>query len=317
MFFITSLLNRNRQAARNGNGGDVPTPPPPLSRYKSHNMPEPAAGAHGGGLVAALFGQWAGLFWCVAYATFSVSLSIINKKLFSEHGFKSFFVLSSGQLLASAVLVQLGGWLLPGTVRLGAFSGARAAKIAPLAVMNAFNAILGFAGLRLVNIPMFLVLRRMTTPMVLILEYYIMKKVASPLVKGAIAISVLGTLIAGSSDLTFDLVGYLFTLANNVATASYLVLINKLGTKKGMNTFELLFYNSLMSLPAMAGLAWATGDWAAFRAMPAGDSGMMALFLTSCCMGFFFNLVVFLCTSVNSALATSARQISAERTFVD
>jgi len=95
-----------------------------------------------------------------------------------------------------------------------------------------------------VNIPMFLVLRRITTPIVLFFEYVFMKKTSSPLVKKAIAIAVVGTLIAGSSDLSYDPFGYLLTIGNNLSTATYLILIKVLGAKTGpeaLSSFELLF----------------------------------------------------------------------------
>jgi len=166
---------------------------------------------------------------------------------------------------------------------------------------------LGFAGLRLVNIPMFLVLRRITTPVVLFFEFFFMKKVSSSLVIKAIGVAVIGTLIAGSSDLTFDLFGYLFTFGNNFTTATYLILIKILGTKTGpdaLSSFELLFYNSAMSLPISALLAYSTGEAYRFF-VHYYTSKEIVLFILSCVMGFVFNFVVFMCTSVNSPLATS------------
>jgi len=154
---------------------------------------------------------------------------------------------------------------------------------------------------------MFLVLRRITTPVVLLSEYFFMKKLASPLVMKAIGISMLGTLIAGSSDLTFNLFGYLFTFANNFATATYLILIKILGTKTGhdaLSSFELVFYNSLMSLPMISLLAFLTGEMTEFY-LQQHTSELLILFGISCAMGFVFNFIVFMCTSINSPLATS------------
>jgi len=227
--------------------------------------------------------------------------------LFTEHQFKLFFFLSTGQLLTSVVLSLFGTVVFPTTVQLRHFGSKKLLRILPLSLVNSLNAILGFAGLRLVNIPMFLVLRRITTPIVLIFEYVFMKKPASPLVKNAIAIAVVGTLVAGSTDLSFELFGYLYTFGNNLCTATYLILIKILGAKTGpdaMSSFELLFYNSCMSLPIMALLAYFNGEMDEFfeEFYP---YELLILFSLSCVMGFVFNFVVFMCTSVNSPLATS------------
>jgi len=134
-----------------------------------------------------------------------------------------------------------------------------------------------------------------------------MKKTSSPLVKKAIAIAVVGTLIAGSTDLSFELFGYLFTLGNNLCTATYLILIKILGAKTGpdaFSSFELLFYNSYMSLPIMALLAFLNGELNEFFNTYYPYEVLLLLSL-SCVMGFVFNFVVFMCTSVNSPLATS------------
>jgi len=253
------------------------------------------------------FGKWIGLIWCILYATCSISLSILNKMLFSRHGFKLFFVLSTGQLLASVVLSILGSKIFPTIVKLRLLKFTQLLKILPLSIVNSMNAVLGFAGLRLVNIPMFLVLRRLTTPLVLFFEYFFMNKIASPLVKKAIGVAMVGTLIAGSSDLTFNLFGYLFTFSNNFCTAAYLILIKILGTKSGpdpLSSFELVFWNSLMSLPIMSLLAFITGEINKFYANE-HTTELLVLFTISCGMGFIFNFIVFMCTSVNSPLATS------------
>ena len=80
----------------------------------------------------------------------------------------------------------------------------------------------------------------------------------------------------------------------------------RLGTKKDLNTFEMLFYNSAISCVVMLPLALYTGDLAElFSGGEEHTPSFWLLFGLSSLMGFFFNLVVFKCTQVNSALATS------------
>ena len=61
----------------------------------------------------------------------------------------------------------------------------------------------------------------------------------------------IGALVAGWGDLTFDLYGYVLTALNCLVTAWYLVLIAKKSEETGIKTFGLMFYNNVLSLPIM------------------------------------------------------------------
>ncbi len=53
----------------------------------------------------------------------------------------------------------------------------------------------------------------------------------------------------GAGDLTFGFAGYLFALMSTLVQAAYLLYVAKSGAEKGLNTFGLLFYNSLLAIP--------------------------------------------------------------------
>jgi hypothetical protein len=66
-------------------------------------------------------------------------------------------------------------------------------------------------------------------------------------------------MIAGWGDLTFDLYGYFLTAVNCFVTAAYLVLIAQKSQQTGLQTFGLMFYNNILSLPFMTVLMLT--DW--------------------------------------------------------
>lgn len=63
-----------------------------------------------------------------------------------------------------------------------------------------------------------------------------------------------GALIAASTDLSFNLYGYLAVGLNNFLTALYLVMVKKTPAHQGLSATGLLFYNAALSIPAL-GLA--------------------------------------------------------------
>ena len=65
---------------------------------------------------------------------------------------------------------------------------------------------------------------------------------------------------AGVGDLTFDLLGYLLALLSAMATAAYVVTVGKLGDELKLDSFTLLFYNCLWSLPVAVVLVLVTGE---------------------------------------------------------
>jgi len=85
----------------------------------------------------------------------------------------------------------------------------------------------GLAGLRFVNVPMFGVLRRLTTFLVIVLQYLTLRKSVSLAELLSVIVMVIGAVIGGWGDLTFDAWGYFLTTLNCFLTATYLVWIAK------------------------------------------------------------------------------------------
>jgi solute carrier family 35 len=60
---------------------------------------------------------------------------------------------------------------------------------------------------------------------------------------------VFGAVIAAFFDLTFDLIGVMYVLANDVLTSLVGVYMEKKMDAKEFNSWGLMFYNSLFSIP--------------------------------------------------------------------
>lgn len=68
--------------------------------------------------------------------------------------------------------------------------------------------------------------------------------------------------MAASTDLSFNLYGYVFVGLNDFLTALYLVMVKRSPAVQGLTTTGLLFYNALLSIPMLAfALAMSPEPW--------------------------------------------------------
>jgi len=110
------------------------------------------------------------------------------------------------------------------------------------------------------NIVMFGVLRRTGILVVLVLEFLLLGKRASPKVVAATIVMVAGVVTAGFADLSYDPYGYVLAFITNIATAVYVVLIKYIRTKVGLDAFGMLLYNAV-SYKRTCSLTYLLTDW--------------------------------------------------------
>ena len=136
-------------------------------------------------------------------------------------------------------------------------------------------------------------------------EYMLLTVRSSRPVQASVYLMVVGALIAAAYDFDFSLVGYVLVALNCFFTAAYLLSIAKFG-KQGLNTFGLMYYNNLQSLPLVVALCWFNGDFDTLASYKYRyDAGFWVCFLFQSGLAFLLNYSIFLCTNINSALATS------------
>ena len=168
------------------------------------------------------------------------------------------------------------------------------------------NIAVGWVGLRLVNIPMFLCIRRTTTFFTMIVQFLILRQVPSMPVFVAVLIIVVGTLTAGFSDMGDEYVGYVFTLGNNILTAAYLVVSKRFSDSTDTKGFGLVYYTSITALPLSLALAAFQGEYQNFYEFEHATNPLfLASLLAASSLGVGMTYVVFLSATMNSPLLTS------------
>jgi len=179
--------------------------------------------------------------------------------------------------------------------------------VMPLPLIQVFNVGCGLVGTKMVSVPMFAVLRRASIPMTLLAEIFILHSTVNQGIIFSVALLVLGALVAAGDDLAFNFYGYAAILNSALATTAYGTVSKvKLSGPLKRTKWELLFYNSIVSIPLLAAVMWyreEMGDILAF------EHWTNPLFLfsmgLSTCMGFLLNFAILYNTQINGPLTTT------------
>jgi len=212
----------------------------------------------------------------------------------------------SNFLLLFQLLFSTSALLLLKTIRLADFpfwNFNLAKKVFPVSFWFMINIVVSMLGLKEINIPMFSTLRRLTVIPIMLSEYILLNKVSSWPKQQAVFILVLGTIIAGSTDLTFNAKGYFWIMIYCITTALFLVYQKKHG--QNLNAFGLLYYNNIISLPFIVFLVWIGDEFDGAIKYPNSTWGFRFAFFLSTITAFLLNYSIFLCVKYNSPLTTS------------
>ncbi|TMW67772.1 hypothetical protein Poli38472_007444 [Pythium oligandrum] len=266
---------------------------------------------------------WQALWPCAFYFSCAFAMNMLTKLLITGYQWHAIYALGAIQnvFTALSMAVMLGGKYLfrslsaktsePGaTVEKPTQNEPR--KVAlnlnfvirvmlPLIFFHVGNIICGFAAMRVVNMPMYLVLRRLTTINVLLIEWFVLNKEPSTGIKFALLVSATGSSIAGSTDAKFEPWGYMLAIAQNVCTACSLTF----SKETSLPSQVLVLINSTAGAVICLGLAY-TLEYDAVVSFPGlYDPQFLRTMLFMCCVCVLYQLSVTLCTIRNSALATS------------
>ncbi|KAG2323019.1 hypothetical protein Bca52824_016232 [Brassica carinata] len=195
-----------------------------------------------------------GVFAAVSYMASAVLLVIFNKAALSSYSFPSANVITLLQMLSSCFILYV-----MKKIKIIAFctdksknehksllslvSRRRLVQTIPLAFTYLLYMLVTMESVRNINVPMYTTLRRTTILFTMIMEYFLSGQKHSASIISSVGIILLGAIIAGIRDLSFDAYGYGLVFTANLCTATYLALIARTGKSSGLNTFGLMWCN--------------------------------------------------------------------------
>ncbi|KAL6861897.1 hypothetical protein ACP4OV_017597 [Aristida adscensionis] len=239
-----------------------------------------------------------------SYGIASMAMVFVNKAVLMQYVHS--MTLLTLQQIATALLIHFGQ--IMGMSKRKDFSLTTAKKLLPVSLF--YNANVGFAlaSLKGVNIPMYIAIKRLT-PLAVLVGGCVRGKGKPPTqVSLSVICTAAGVLIAALGDFSFDLYGYCMALTSVFFQTMYLVLVEKSGAEDGLSSVDLMFYNSILSLPFLFFLIVATGEFPHSLSVLFAKSSSLSfsvVLVISLVMGIVLNFTMFWCTIVNSALTTT------------
>ena len=179
-------------------------------------------------------------------------------------------------------------------------------RLAPISTFYCINALGGMLSLQGLSLPMYSVLKRATPIIVAVLEYVWFHRTSTRLVITSLALCMSGFVLAGLGDLVFDANAYGLALLSCGSQAMYLLQVDKIGRELQMNSHELLYYNSLISMFILTPVVLLTGELhqSLFVYNRWSDPIFLICLLLMLFFGMSLNGLQFLCTQTNSPLTT-------------
>ncbi|XP_045160173.1 UDP-N-acetylglucosamine/UDP-glucose/GDP-mannose transporter-like [Mercenaria mercenaria] len=238
------------------------------------------------------------------YGLSSFFIIVANKVVLTSYGFPSFQVLGLSQMLTGIVVLYTAKLLK--LIEFPDFARDTIKRIWPLPLVYVGNLLCGLGGTQKLSLPMFTVLRRFSILFTMIAEFWILGIKASRAVQLSVYLMMLGAIIAGLTDLSFDAIGYLMIFVNNICTATNMVYTKQKLEAKDLGKYGLLFYNALfMIFPVMALSIYTEELQKAYNFQSWTQPMFLLQFGLSCILGFVLNYSIVLCTHINSALTTT------------
>ncbi|XP_058182144.1 UDP-N-acetylglucosamine transporter UGNT1-like [Rhododendron vialii] len=257
-----------------------------------------------------------GAYSAISYMACAVLLVLFNKAAISSYDFPCANVITLLQMTSSCLLLYaLRHWKIISFKHVESEEESISSNPAtlvsletlihtlPLSFSYLLYMVVSMESMRGISVPMYTTLRRTTVAFTMVMEYIFVGQKHSLSVVCSVAIIILGALVAGARDLSYDSYSYAVVFISNICTAVYLASVARVGKSSGLNSFGLMWCNGLLCGPILLCWTFIRGDLELTMNFPyLLFPGFQVVMLLSCILAFLLNYSVFLNTTLNSAL---------------
>ena len=231
---------------------------------------------------------------CILYGFISVMNNLSNKLLISQYKLPPFFLLLIQELLTVLMFPLLKT----------SMNRSLLLKTLPLACFFIGNLVLGLIGMKYVNLPMYVCLRKMTTLIIYIISIYQKKKTTIGISIGVCFIT-FGGIIAGINDITGGIFGYIIVLGSVTMNVMQLIYSNIL-YDQGIKSIDIFFSINISVLPfiIVCNYLFEYNSYEIYENI-LGNNLAYCIILIGSCSSALASFMMVLCSSQVSPMATS------------
>lgn len=241
---------------------------------------------------------------CAFYITVSSSMVFANKALSYTYAFRTTNVLLLFQMVFTAVLLRF----LRDGLRLIDFADleiSRVRQVAPVSLFYSLNAAVALVALRELSVPSYTLIKRLAPLFTISLEAVLLRKMATRAIVLALVVMSCGTILAANADASSSTSAWALGFASCLFQALYLTFVKRSGMNTGMNSFGILYYHSILSLPCILSIVVAVGEIGpALEYDKWHNPAFLIVLIASLFMGLLLNYALFLCTELTSPTST-------------
>ena len=256
-----------------------------------------------------------GIIYTYMFIGASMAINIVNRVIFLQYKFKfNFTLILFHQIFCICFFMTLSKtsnsfMKMAGKISFSDFLLLKYQYIL-YSLFFIFKTIVAFLGYQLVvNIPMYVSLRKLLTGMTFVYQYFFKKKKISRLNILEVILLTTGAILTGLDDYTTDIKGYIAVFLKNTTGLINLEVSENFKKKNGVTNLKLLIYNSYLVLPILIIAIFISGEFSRLKTYFNTEhdfyySGLCIHLFFSCVIEFTTNTSFFMSNEKNSSLFT-------------
>ena len=196
-----------------------------------------------------------------------MSINIVNRVIFLKFNFKfNFSLMLLHQIFCILFFITLSNFSKSFKKMIGEITFKDFLKLKFQYIFYSFffifKTVVAFLGYQLVvNIPMYISLRKLLTGMTFIYQYFFKKRKISNLNKIQVILLTIGAILTGIDDYSTDIKGYIAVFLKNTTGLINLEISENFKKKYGMTNLKLLIYNSFLVIPILISIIFIAGEY--------------------------------------------------------